>query len=376
MKMTDPTTPLETPPRTHTASPGNLAHQTANSHRSSFAEMSRQSPRAQRHPSFTQAAVQELLNHPPAPKTADPQFAGRDWRQIHVGELVQHRDIRFVQLDTGVEEATKLLCESGPPNVVLLRENPNDTRACGTFDFSDLNAYLLVVLGLASPEEDQKGAFAKIQENAQGGSSIALRDISMIFRRDPLITLPESADLSKATEIFGSGVHRILICKEGTSDVIGILSQLKLVKFLWDNASSFPIIEQLYPVILNDLGIGTQQTIAINGDKPLTEALQLMSQEGLSSLAVVDNSFNVVGNISTADTRLLTTTSSMPLLKSSCIHFISVILSEKGVENGRDSYPGMYLPTAITIVYHVVALQQFEPSSQTWLTTSSQIFGN
>lgn len=65
-----------------------------------------------------------------------------------------------------------------------------------------------------------------------------------------------------------------------------------------------------------------------------------MNNEGLSSVAVVDNALNVVGNISTADIKLLTHTSSMPLLKSSCIHFISVILSERGVENGRDSYPG------------------------------------
>jgi hypothetical protein len=65
-----------------------------------------------------------------------------------------------------------------------------------------------------------------------------------------------------------------------------------------------------------------------------------MSNEGVSSVAVVDNAANVIGNISTADTKLLTNTSSLPLLQSTCIHFISVILTERGIGDGKDSFPG------------------------------------
>jgi hypothetical protein len=77
-----------------------------------------------------------------------------------------------------------------------------------------------------------------------------------------------------------------------------------------------------------------------SGDKPLSDALQLMNDEGLTSIPVVDNAFNVVGNISTADVKLLTNSASLPLLKASCIHFVSVILSERGVNDGKDSFPG------------------------------------
>lgn len=80
------------------------------SHRSSYAENMRAHPPSprQRHPSFTQAAVQELLNHPPATKTGDRRFIGRDWRQIHIGELVNNDDVRFVETTNSVEEATKV----------------------------------------------------------------------------------------------------------------------------------------------------------------------------------------------------------------------------------------------------------------------------
>jgi hypothetical protein len=91
--------------------PKKLSLNSPSSHRQSFGESMRgmpPSPRTPRHPSFTQAAVQELLNHPPPPKTMNQEFAGRDWRQIRVGELVNSQDVRFVELDDSVEEATNV----------------------------------------------------------------------------------------------------------------------------------------------------------------------------------------------------------------------------------------------------------------------------
>ena len=158
---------------------------------------------------------------------------------------------------------SQLLIEAGPPNVILLREHATDTTACGTFDYNDLNAYLLVVVGLAHPDEDQLELFSALAKKTHEGSQIPLRNIQDLAKKAPLVTLSEKEDLSKAIEIFGSGVHRMLVCKHGTTEVIGILSQLKLVQFLWDNGKSFPSIEQLYPMILRDLDIGTLHTISI-----------------------------------------------------------------------------------------------------------------
>ena len=41
-----------------------------------------------------------------------------------------------------------------------------------------------------------------------------------------------------------------------------------------------------------------------SGDRPLKEALILMNNEGVTSLAVVDNNYNVVGNISNVDVKV------------------------------------------------------------------------
>lgn len=80
-------------------------------HRQSFSESLRglpPSPRAQRQPSLTQLAVQELIDNPPARNQPDPVFLGRDWRTVPVVELVSPEKLKFVDVDAGVEAATNV----------------------------------------------------------------------------------------------------------------------------------------------------------------------------------------------------------------------------------------------------------------------------
>lgn len=104
-----------------------------------------------------------------------------------------------------------------------------------------------------------------------------------------------------------------------------------------------------------------------SGDRPLAEALALLLDEGVSSLAVLDNGNNVVGNISTTDTKLLTKSSSLPLLRNTCIHFISVILSARGMYEGKDSFPVFHVTPTSTLA-HTVAKLVATKSHRMWIT--------
>lgn len=100
-----------------------------------------------------------------------------------------------------------------------------------------------------------------------------------------------------------------------------------------------------------------------------------MNSEGVSSLAVVDNQYNVVGNISTADVKVitahtrkglgfradgsiqyLTRSSSIPLLKASCFHFLSVILTDRGLSDGKDSYPVFHVNPQSSLAHTVAKI--------------------
>ena len=107
--------------------------------------------------------------------------------------------------------------------------------------------------------------------------------------------------------------------------------------------------------------------VQCSGDRPLAEALALLLDEGVSSLAVLDNGNNVVGNISTTDTKLLTKSSSLPLLRNTCIHFISVILSTRGMFEGKDSFPVFHV-TPMNTLAHIVAKLVATKSHRMWVT--------
>ena len=74
-----------------------------------------------------------------------------------------------------------------------------------------------------------------------------------------------------------------------------------------------------------------------------------------------------MGNISVADVKLLTNSSSLPLLRNTCIHFISVILSTRGMYEGKDSFPVFHV-TPMNTLAHSVAKLVATKSHRLWVT--------
>jgi CBS domain len=157
---------------------------------------------------------------------------------------------------------SQLLINSGA-NTLLIRDNPTSLSAIGTFGYNDLNAYLLTVIGVARADEDRIQDFRQIAMKAKEGVAIPVREVMSLAQKEPLTLLPHTANLLKAVETFGTGIHRIIVVREGTQEVMGLLSQTKLVRFLWENGRSFPVIDQLFPQYLRDLKIGSNQVISI-----------------------------------------------------------------------------------------------------------------
>jgi hypothetical protein len=156
---------------------------------------------------------------------------------------------------------SKLLVESGAP-VVLIRET-GDGPVVGTYDHRDLNAYLLLVVGLFKPDDEHADDFGLLARRAREGKPIHLREIQDLSKKEPLTFLDEGSDLLKAIETFGRGVHRVVVVDPATKEPTGVLSQTRLIRFLWDNRRSFPALEQLYVQHIRDLKIGSNDVVSI-----------------------------------------------------------------------------------------------------------------
>lgn len=120
-----------------------------------------------------------------------------------------------------------------------------------------------MVVGLAQPDEAHIQDFQELAKKGREGRPIPVIDVKKLSRREPLTTLPHTADLLKSVEAFGQGHHRVVIVKEGTNQAVGVLSQSRLVRFLWENGRSFPVLEQLYHQYLRDLKVGSKEVISI-----------------------------------------------------------------------------------------------------------------
>lgn len=156
----------------------------------------------------------------------------------------------------------QVLLKNHTSNVVLIRENPTSRIAVSTFDLGDLNAYLLVVVGLAQPDEEHIALYDDLAKKAQSQISIPIRDIQSICRKETLVTLQADDDLVKAIEVLGSGIHRVLVANSA-KEIVGTLSQLKLVEFFWNEGVNFRAIDEMYTRIMRDLGVGSKDILAV-----------------------------------------------------------------------------------------------------------------
>lgn len=182
-----------------------------------------------------------------------------------MGELTSSEDLKFVEINATVEEATNLLIESGAP-CLLIRDPNAKAPVVGTFDPNTLNAYLLTAVGIARPDREYRDLYTKLAEHAGQGRPVPLRDVLGLGRKEALPVLLDSANLVKAIETFGKGVHRVLIVSEGIDgrhEVTGLLSQTRLLRFLWEGARNFPVLDKLYTTHLRDLKIGSNDVVSI-----------------------------------------------------------------------------------------------------------------
>jgi hypothetical protein len=117
-------------------------------------------------------------------------------------------------------------------------------------------------IGRLQPDEEHIADFAEMVQKAREGKAIPLRDIKDWGKKEPLTFLPGTSDLVRAIDVFGKGLHRIVITDDA-GGVIGLLSQSRLIRFLWEEGRHFPMLEQLHGYYLRDLKIGSNAVISV-----------------------------------------------------------------------------------------------------------------
>lgn len=159
-----------------------------------------------------------------------------------------------------------------------------------------------------------------------------------LSHKNPFYSVMLESPLSAAIEILSAdnGVHRLNVVN-GDGRVKGILSQTDIVKFLISKQGLF---ENLFGATLNDLKIGCCPVVSVNAESSVLEALEKMSENFITSVAVVESDGTLIGNVSMADIRFVFQYGRYHRLWMTCSQFISMALNQKGLEHsGNDQFP-------------------------------------
>jgi len=164
----------------------------------------------------------------------------------------------------------------------------------GLFDFSDVNAFLTLAATrhtlpdglLEKPLVDQIIAAAK-------AGRVPVHLVSNLSEKNPLESVPWDASILSLLAVFSRGTHRVLIqAPSPTTKYLGIVSDRRLLSWFFSFAEQTPSFLKLLSNSLHSLSLPAlniySSVVASTSSGSVLDAMKLMSDEGVSSVAVVE----------------------------------------------------------------------------------------
>ncbi|KAI9183587.1 cell separation during budding [Blastocladiella emersonii ATCC 22665] len=209
--------------------------------------------------------------------------------------------------------------------------------------WQELDAELPSPTHVQAQEPDRSGlAIAEIVQRIRQVRPIPVSYISDLAKRDPFMALPRSATLEHAMDIFSKGIHRIVITEadDKANVLVGILTQSDIVRFLSEREKEAPFNDVL-KMRLNDLKLSTpKEIVLVKAFQPVVDALQAMHTSRVSSVAVVDATERLLGNISASDVKHIMRHLRYGILFETCSQFIGGVKTRQMLDNaGKDTVP-------------------------------------
>ncbi|OBZ85115.1 Protein SDS23, partial [Choanephora cucurbitarum] len=263
----------------------------------------------------------------------------KDWMMIPVSNLVKNQKVIQIDGTLSVEEACQILVSNNISSAPVFSD---PRHYIGMFDYGDVIAYILLVLHLKPGQDDRVDPDAfeikDIVQRALRGQKVPVGMASDLSRKNPFYSILEEATLLSALEIFAYGTHRVsMLNPEG--DISGILSQSTVVNYLYENRKQFPEIDQAMNKTIRELKLGDAPVIGVDINASVLDALSIMSSNGISSLAILQNNKQLMGNISITDVKHIMKGYTHRMLWKTCFQFISHVRTEQGMIDGQDRLP-------------------------------------
>ncbi|KAH8552800.1 hypothetical protein BGW37DRAFT_423513 [Umbelopsis sp. PMI_123] len=268
-----------------------------------------------------------------------------DWTMVQAKSLVDGQNVITIDGSLPIEEACEILIDKNISSAPVYDSTPptaspidHPRSYIGMFDYADLISYILIVLRKELPPEDESTIEIKqLVKKATGGEQVPVKLASDLSRKNPFCSILPEATLLSVLDEFACGTHRVAVTSP-RGDIMGILSQSRVIEYLYRNIMHFPELHRFASKSLRQLQLGKAPVISVESNTTVLDALSLMNKHGVSSLAVIGPTNSLVGNISLTDVKYIIK-NQQKLLWSTCFNFINNIRFSQGVIDGQDRHP-------------------------------------
>jgi len=267
------------------------------------------------------------------------------WKEVNARDLIASSHIFSVDAESSVEEACDALLSENI-HCLAVKSQSSDSYL-GLFDFSDVNAFLtLAATRHTLPEElREKPLVDQIVAAAKAGR-VPVHLVSNLSEKNPLETLPWDASILSLLTVFSRGTHRVLIqAAPPSTNYLGIVSDRQLLSWFFSFAEKMPSFMQFLSNPLHSLSLPSlniySAVVASTSSGSVLDAMKLMSEEGVSSVAVVEEETgNLLSAVSVTDIgKIVVPSQSNQILNTTLKQFISQIKEPDGSTDGADKCP-------------------------------------
>ncbi|KAH7886864.1 hypothetical protein F5I97DRAFT_1807351 [Phlebopus sp. FC_14] len=290
----------------------------------------------------------------------------KSWKQVHARDLIDCH-IVAVEADSTVEHACDLLLAEDIPCLAVKALAPNSAISpyLGLFDFSDVNAFLTLAATRHTipPHELKANSRADQIMSAARSGSVPVYLVSNLSEKNFLETLPHDATLISLLSVFARGTHRVMVQSEAPSiTYLGIVSDRRLLSWFSAYAERTPAFQSylsnsLYALSLPSLHMHSS-VVATTSSSQVLDAMRLMSEQGVSSVAVIDEDLGtLLSAVSVTDIGKIVVPSQSNQILSTPVHqFIAQIKEVDGSTDGVDKYPIYVVFPTSTLSYTIQKL--------------------
>eukprot|EP01129_Flabellula_baltica_P008946 TRINITY_DN3589_c0_g1_i2.p1 TRINITY_DN3589_c0_g1~~TRINITY_DN3589_c0_g1_i2.p1 ORF type:complete len:306 (-),score=56.74 TRINITY_DN3589_c0_g1_i2:8-925(-) len=233
--------------------------------------------------------------------------------QTHIKDIIDtDKEIVYLQKEDTVRTVLTTLAEHKVTGLFVVDKD----TPIGWVDLYDLLVYLVYSLSeycedIGTIDLDEVFASANLFETHTAG------DIINLSLKDDFTIVSEDATLATAIELLHGKRHRLAV-SNADGDIVNVFSQTDLIVFLTQcrdfiSTLSVPISE--FPDLVG------KEVVCINKETTLLNALLSCYENKVTSVAIVDDSGKIIGNLSASDL-IGITDENISLLQLSVKHYL------------------------------------------------------